>query len=229
MNAKVIKCGSCSGTLNVETNRAYIFCQYCGCKNIIESEQMQVSVQVGDSINVDAKTNFDSLVESADYAIAINKFDKANELLISAIISGCNDYRVYIKKAMIDLHTDDNRSLFESIKKLISLEHKQTAREVTNAIEELMYYRGLNGVTVLHAATFHERFDMVVYCVEHGADVNSIARMDRVTPISVMFVPISRTVSKLDGTPFIRNKAVVKQIRNYLLSKGARDRFRFGY
>lgn len=36
--ARVLYCQSCGAMLNVEANRAYIFCQYCGAKNVIASE-----------------------------------------------------------------------------------------------------------------------------------------------------------------------------------------------
>ena len=70
---------------------------------------------------------------------------------------------------------------------------------------------------------------MVVYCVEHGSDVNCIAGVNRVTPISIMFVPISNKLTGLGGTPFVHHKAAVKEIRRYLMSCGAKDSFRFGY
>ena len=92
-----------------------------------------------------------------------------------------------------------------------------------------MHYRGKNGVTALHISTFHEQMDMVVYCVEHGSDVNCIAGVNRVTPISIMFVPISNKLTGLGGTPFVHHKAAVKEIRRYLMSCGAKDSFRFGY
>ena len=85
------------------------------------------------------------------------------------------------------------------------------------------------GVIALHNASFHELMDMVVYCVEHNSDVNCVAGINRVTPISIRFVPVSPSLCKLDGTPFIRNKQKVKEIRRYLMSMGARDSFRFGY
>ena len=130
---------------------------------------------------------------------------------------------------MIALRLDHNRVLFECMDKLMALESVQQGREVTDAICRLMNYRGINGVSVLHNATFHELYNIVVYCVEHGADVNMVAGMNQVTPISIMFVPVSRSLSRLDGTPFIRNKAAVKQIRRYLMDHGAYDNFRLGY
>ena len=92
-----------------------------------------------------------------------------------------------------------------------------------------LFNRGKNGVTALHISTFHEQMDMVVYCVEHGSDVNCIAGVNRVTPISIMFVPISNKLTGLGGTPFVHHKAAVKEIRRYLMSCGAKDSFRFGY
>lgn len=227
--ANVYKCKSCGAPLNIEINRSVIYCQYCGCKNEIESQAMQAKVEIG-NIEIEAKTDVDNMISSAEYAISIGQYDRANEILLAAIFSGSKDYRVYISKAKIDLLTDNNKSLFESIRKLQELEKSQSAKnEITNAICELMQFRGMNGVIALHNATFHELMDMVVYCVEHNSDVNCVAGMNRVTPISIMFVKISPSLSKLDGTPFIRDKRKVKEIRRYLLSKGARDSFRFGY
>ena len=123
-------------------------------------------------------------------------------MLVAAIMSGYDDYRIYITKAKIDLQLDHNRSLFESLRKLQQLEQRQNGNQaVTAAIREFMHYRGKNGVTALHISTFHEQMDMVVYCVEHGSDVNCIAGVNRVTPISIMFVPISSKLTGLDGTP----------------------------
>ena len=71
--------------------------------------------------------------------------------------------------------------------------------------------------------------DMVVYCVEHGGHLNLIHSVNRVTPISIMFVHRSSKLTGLDGTPFVHHKAAVKEIRRYLMSCGAKDSFRFGY
>ena len=227
--ARVYYCMSCGAALKVELNRSFIFCQYCGCRNEIASQEMQTNINIG-GINIQAKTDLENMLSSAQYAISIKQYDKANEMLMASIISGINDHRVYVLKAKIDLLTDDNGSLFESLSKLRELEKKQSAeQEVTKAVCELMSFRGMNGVIALHNATFHELYDMVEYCVEHNSDVNCVAGMNRVTPISIMFVDVSPSLQKLDGTPFIRNKNMVKQIRRYLLSKGARDRFRMGY
>lgn len=228
-DAKVYYCMGCGAPLNVSINRSFVFCQMCGCRNEIASQEMQTKMEVG-NIEIEAKTDVDSMLSSAEYAISIGQYDKANEMLLATILSGTKDYRVFILKARIDLLTSNDKSLFESIRKLQELEKCQSAqKEVTKAVCELMQFRGVNGVIALHNATFHELMDMVVYCVEHKSDVNCVAGMNRVTPISIMFVRISPTLSRLDGTPFIRNKQKVKEIRKYLMSKGARDSFRSGY
>lgn len=226
---KVFYCMSCGSSLNVEINRPFVFCQFCGCKNEIASQEMKTNINIG-GINIQAKTDVDNMLSSAAYAISIKQYDKANEMLMASIISGANDYRVYILKAQIDLILDDGKSLFESLDKLRQLEKTQSAEnEVTKAVCELMKFRGANGVIALHNATFHEMMDMVIYCVEHNSDVNCIAGMNKVTPISIMFVKISPKLQKIDGTPFVRNKSKVKEIRKYLISKGAHDSFRLGY
>ena len=226
---KIYYCMSCGGALNVDINRSFVFCQFCGCKNEISSHEMQTNINIG-GINIHGKTDLESMLSSAQYAISIKQYDKANEMLMAAILSGTNDHRIYILKSKIDLLTDDNKSLFESLYKLRELEnaHGDTS-EISKDICELMKFRGMNGVTALHIATFHELYDMVVYCVEHNSDVNCIAGMNRVTPISIMFVNVSQSLQKIDGTPFIRDKNMVKTIRKYLLSKGAIDKFRLGY
>lgn len=221
--ANVYYCSSCGGALNVNINRAFVFCQYCGAKNVIDSQQMKSDVKIG-SIKITANIETDNIVNAAEYAISMGDTKKANELLMSAIMSGNADYRVYVCKTQIDFINEDDKSLFASLKKLEEMEKATNDPNITNAIRELMAYRGVNGVIALHCAAFQERFDLVKFCVEHGADVNCRAGMNNVTPISIMYVPVdSTTTCKLDGTPFVRNWAVVKQIRDYLVEHGGID------
>lgn len=228
MESKVIYCMSCGSPLNVEINRSMIFCMYCGAKNIIQGQEMRTEMKIGNT-RVQAQTDLESLLQSAEYAYSIKQYDRANETLMNLVMSGLNDYRIYLLKGKIDLMLDTNAQLFEDVRMLKRMEATQQGNEVTLAITELMQCRGINGVSVLHNAAFHEDFEMVQFCVERGADVNLVAGMNRVTPISIMFVPISASLSKLDGTPFVRSKEKVKQIRRYLMQHGARDQFRFGY
>ena len=228
-NVRVIHCVNCNAPITVEMNRAKVFCNFCGAQNIINSEEMKVNINVNNNMNINAKTDDESLKRAVQFAISSKNYDKANELIMTSIITGTSDYYIYLLKAMIDLQLDNNRELFESLDTIIEMEKVNSSPKMEEDIQKLMNYRGKNGVQVLHNATFHERLDLVKYCVEHGADVNSIAGMNQVTPLSIMFVPISSSLCKLDGTPFIRNKQVVKEIRDYLMAHGARDKARFGY
>ncbi len=227
-DAKILQCSGCGATLDVAINKSFVFCKYCGAKNIIDSQQMKSNVSFG-NINISANVETDNLIKTAEYAISVSDLQKASELLISAVMSGNSDYRVYICKSKIALQTDDNKSLFESLEKLEQIEKTNDSEEIRTAIKELMSYRGKNGVIALHNASFHERLDLVKFCVEHGADVNCHAGMNNVTPITILYLPINpKTQSKLDGTPFVRNKKAVKQIREYLKSNGAIDS-KFGF
>ena len=191
---------------------------------------MKTNINVGNSVSISANVDIENIISSARYAVSFKHYDKANEMLFAAILAGCEDYRIYVTKAMVDLDTDDNKSLFESLEMLRAIECAQNGGgEAREAIDRLMQYRGMNGVTALHNATFHERMDLVQFCVEHGSDVNLIAGMNRVTPVSIMFVPVAKNLSGIDGTPFTRHKAAVKEIRRYLMQHGAVDKWRMGY
>jgi predicted RNA-binding Zn-ribbon protein involved in translation (DUF1610 family) len=228
-NTGITYCQSCGAPLNPEMNCTTIDCPYCGASNALKTTSMKSSISIGDGVNISADVGMDNLIRSAQYAISIGQYDKANEIILASIMTGVHDYRLYITKAMADLKTDDNQSLFDCLERLREMELQSGSAQITAAIDALMQYRGVNGVTPLHNATFHERMDLVQFCVEHHSDVNLVAGMNCVTPISIMFVPISRKLSKIDGTPFVHNKQAVKQIRKYLMQYGAKDSWRPGY
>lgn len=222
-DSKILHCSGCGAALDVAINKSFVFCKFCGAKNIIDSQQMKSNVSFG-NISISANVETDNLIQTAEYAISVGELKKANELIITAVMSGNSDYRVYICKAKIALQSEDNKLLFESLEKLEQIEKTTDSEEIHTAITELMAYRGKNGFIALHNASFHERLDLVKFCVEHGADVNCHAGMNNVTPITILYVPIDpKTQSRLDGTPFVRNKSTVRQIREYLKSNGAID------
>ena len=164
--AKVYCCMGCGAPLNAAINRSFVFCQMCGCKNEIASQEMHAKMGIG-NVEIEAKTDVDSMLSSAEYAISIGQYNKANEMLPATILSGTNDYRGFIPKSRIDLLTDNNKSLFENIRRLQVPEKCQSyEKEVTKAVCELMQFRGANGVIALHNASFHELMDMVAYCAE---------------------------------------------------------------
>ena len=226
-NPTRIYCTSCGAVLDSEINREYIFCKYCGSKNRLEHETIRTNINVG-NINITAKTDLDNLISYTKYLIGTQQYEKADEVLSAAMLSGCDDYRVYICKAMIDLNTGNDQSFFYAMGKLRTLNTTQQDNDVTQAIKELMAYKGDDGITALHVATYNEKIDMVKFCVEHGSDVNAVCGTAEVTPISIMFVPLTEDLQKVDGTTF-RDKNTVKIIRNYLLQQGATDKRRISY
>jgi len=244
-NPTRIYCTSCGAVLDSEINREYIFCKYCGSKNRLEHEAMRTNINVG-NINIAAKTDLNNLLSSAKYFAGIRQFDKANEVITAAIISGYEDYRMYICKAMIDLQTNNAHSLLYAIEKLKTLETTQQNNEITKAIEELAIYKEPEGFTILHIASLFQRYDLVLFCVEHGSNVNAVAKYGwcedcsvatpckhgkdnmwysekSVTPITVMFS--ANTKTKFNAT-FNENKESVNAIRKYLMQRGAKDRLR---
>jgi len=222
-NITSIHCSNCGAVLDAEINREYIFCKYCGSKNRLDSEGMRTNINLG-NINITAKTEIGNLISLTEYAIELKQFERANEMIMAAILNSGDDYRVYICRAMIGLHTNPG-TFFGALEKLKMLESKQSDNVIAQAIRELMMYRGHEGLTALHFAAFYERIDLVFFCVEHNSNVNSIGGVNDDTPISIMFrsVPSFVTVYiAIDGQPFIRNKDNAKIIRNYLQQHGGR-------
>ena len=103
-DAKVIHCAACGAALEVEMNRAFIFCKYCGCKNIIEEEKMKANINVGGRTNISANTDMESLFNTIDYLISSEKYDQAEEYLTSLFVSGCSDCRSDGYKIMLALN-----------------------------------------------------------------------------------------------------------------------------
>jgi hypothetical protein len=139
-NTTIVHCSACGAVLDAEINREYIFCKYCGSKNRIDSEGMRTSINLG-NINITAKTELDNLISLTEYVIELNQFDRANEMLMAAILNSGGDYRVYICKAMIGLHINPGVFL-EALEKLKMFESKQSDNASTQAIRKLMGYRG---------------------------------------------------------------------------------------
>jgi len=181
------------------------FCTNCGKKLVVD---------------------IDKLLSTIEYAIDTKQYCKAEELLLEAKMISGEDYRIYYYRAKLELEYSDADSLFKMLKKLQLLEKSQKENEVTDAINELMKCKqNGNGATMLHHATSQERFDMVVFCVEHGSDVNATYGA-KTSPISVLLTPVQRGSIRDDGIPY-RTKNEIKKIHQYLLENGANERRRF--
>ena len=194
-----------------------------GSKNKVFFQEKNFNETI-ENVSSFINVNIDQLIQSAEYAISVENFQQAKDFLVSAVADGRPDYRIYICHAHLGLKMDHGEILFDSLEKLQILEKRKPSETMTEDIKRLMSYRGVNGVTALHCAAYHERLDLVQFCVEHGADVNCIAGMNKVTPLTIMYVHVdSKAYTKLDGTPFIRDKEKVNEIRKYLIAHGATD------
>lgn len=212
----VFKCTSCGAVLRPTMNQSITYCPFCGTPNEIASHKMGAKVAT-ENLVITAETNIESILNSTNFQISSRHMNEASRLLNAAILAGHSDYRIYILKAQIDLSTNDNQKLIESLSWLQKYEAAAKGddkRNVEEAIKDLMKYQGYSGMIPLHVATFMENYDMTVFCVEHGADVNALTSVNsaRVTPISIMYV----------YQPGItRNKSNVSKIESYLIEHGA--------
>ena len=55
MNLKVLKCPECRANLEIEDNRTSCYCQYCGCKIILDNEKQETTINK--NINVTKNIN----------------------------------------------------------------------------------------------------------------------------------------------------------------------------
>lgn len=224
------KCGNCGSPLQNLANQEFVTCQYCGSTNQLPHQAMTSTIGF-EGVQINARTDMESLLRSAEFAINCRQFDKAKEVLFSAVMSGSNDYRVYISKLKVDLLDEEDSVTFEDLAKLQEYERSEQNKggDVTRAICAMMHYRGKNGVTLLHCATYQARYDLVVYCVEHQADVNLIFGAKQLTPISIMFLPDNPRYQNPNGSLNLAYRDVIKAIRNYLMAHGAVDVKRKGF
>ncbi|MDR2708044.1 MAG: hypothetical protein LBB87_04805 [Nitrososphaerota archaeon] len=98
--------------------------------------------------------------------------DRANEILMTAILSCGNDYRIHTCRAKIALRKLDGKALFTSLEELKTPKSTQNSKEITAALKKLMTYKGKNGITALHIACHDENYAMMLFCVDQGSDVS---------------------------------------------------------
>ena len=85
-NPIIVHCSACGATLDVDINAEYIFCKYCGSKNRINTEGMRTNIKLG-NITITAKTEPDNLISLTEYAIELKQFERANEMIMAAILN----------------------------------------------------------------------------------------------------------------------------------------------
>ena len=160
-------------------------------------------------VKVSAETSPEQIILAADYLISNQEYERANKMIVAAIISGQSDYRIYITKAKLDLQQRSDQKLAETLYTLQNFERSaepEYKSEINQAITRLMSYSNRDGKTALHFAVQQEKYDLVVFCVEHGADVNcrSSVKSGRLTPVLTTYVNIEGTYRDAEKNEMIR-------------------------
>ncbi len=57
MKLKVLKCPECRANLEIEEGRTSCFCQYCGCKIILDDEKQETTINKKRTEKRDRKKN----------------------------------------------------------------------------------------------------------------------------------------------------------------------------
>lgn len=89
MKLRVLKCPECRANLEIEEGRTSCYCQYCGCKIILDDENQEVTINK----NINITKNITHTNRSIDDAEVIRETNKAKEdkrgwiaLIVCAII-----------------------------------------------------------------------------------------------------------------------------------------------
>lgn len=141
--------------------------------------------------NTASQQNVQAVRMSTAHAVNARQTEDAIEkLLMTGNISAARDmlnknitnlesYVYWAKVVMIALKdstsTQENDTLvIDGINELMKCEKRQNTNEVTEAVRELMQFSGYNNCTVLHIVCFRHDYDKMVYCINHGANVNAV-------------------------------------------------------
>ena len=86
-----LKCPNCGANLNIENNREIAFCEFCGCKILL-----QETINVKHTI--DTKEQFANMMTLAERAYKSNSFDEAFSYYTKALeLSPENIEAIYMK------------------------------------------------------------------------------------------------------------------------------------
>lgn len=66
MKVETLKCSNCGSNLEVNENREFIFCKYCGTKNFINDE-IKVKQNITYHINEAQKSDYDEDIKRLEY------------------------------------------------------------------------------------------------------------------------------------------------------------------
>ena len=76
-----LKCPQCGADLNVEDNRDFMFCSYCGSKVTVEKQ----IVELQGSVTVDGIASADVILDRANIFLSNKEYDRAREYFDKAL------------------------------------------------------------------------------------------------------------------------------------------------
>lgn len=82
MKAKSLKCPECGANLVIEEGRSFCFCQYCGCKIMLDDEKQEYTINK----NINIKKNVHKRYTNDAEVIKANNTEKENKRSWIALI-----------------------------------------------------------------------------------------------------------------------------------------------
>lgn len=218
-----IRCESCGAPLKVTMNCSRVVCEFCGAENAVDREQMKAKYSVYPGVEVGANTSIEGILNAVVYELNVGNANNADKLLVSAILSGSNDYRIYGYKTVVELKRGNTKSIVKCIKSLIQIRGKIDATkhdEFKRFIRGVMRIQGLCGMNALTSCIIEKSLEGVQFCVENGADKNGKfcgIYMYDLCNCNVFVDPNTGVYTMTKGA----QDATSKKIKEYLKSQGA--------
>lgn len=82
MKVKRLKCPECGANLDIEEGRSFCFCQYCGCKIMLDDEKQEYTINKNININKNVHKRYTNDAE----VIKANNIEKENKRSWIALI-----------------------------------------------------------------------------------------------------------------------------------------------
>ena len=75
MKLQVLKCPECRATIEIKEGYTYCYCQYCGCKILLDNEKKETTINK----NININKNITHTERNIDDAEIIRETNKAKE------------------------------------------------------------------------------------------------------------------------------------------------------
>lgn len=168
------KCSSCGAPLSVGINCSRVTCKYCGAENIIPDNEVSAKFKINNSTSFESKTDIDNVLKAIKYNIINGNFEECDRLIQAGIITFGDDYRLYGLKAIECLYRGNVQNLFNGISMLVhSYKTKSNENDFKEMCKSIVNTKGRNGVQLLHLGVLYRNINIVEFCLDYGADVES--------------------------------------------------------